>query len=445
MFFPLFPSPTSPNRVAATSLLAIGALLALNACSEKQDTPAPAPIAVTADAVVPEKLTGTAFGTSPAYNPGYEFGKAFDGSLTTFFDAAPGSGGYVGLELPAGQSKKVVQIRFASREWLGSRMVGGKFQGSSTSATSGYADLHTITSAPGNGWQTISVNNSNAYRWLRYVGPDGSHCNIAELEFYTEGTTTTPTPTDAVSGPPAGTGSWTKSFEDNFDSFDAGKWTKGWPCGNGNDALCTYGDPGVRQKTYYSPDNVYMADGKLHIRTERKAQGGQAFTSGAITTAGKTTSRFQQKYGYFEVRMKPASSPGNDPDFWAFPLSKQAVDANGNPGQYKELDFAEFGGRGGVVAMTSHMPFKPNQSFSKTGDWTSDFHTYGVLWEASKATLYIDGVEQGSITRDIVDEQGVLILSDEVDDDNGSWFGDNAGFTGPIVTQVDWVRVWRKN
>ncbi|UYZ62280.1 family 16 glycosylhydrolase [Hymenobacter weizhouensis] len=240
--------------------------------------------------------------------------------------------------------------------------------------------------------------------------------------------------TAAVSGPPAGTGSWTKTFEDNFDTFDAGKWAKRWACGNGNELGCTYQD---RMGTAYEDANVYVQDGKLHIKTERKTTRGKTFTSGVVTTSIRNTG-FMQKYGYFEVRMKPASSPGNDPCFWAFPLSKPSAEP------FKEIDFAEFGGRGGVVATTSHMPGLGNQTFSKTGNWTSDFHTYGVLWEANKVTLYIDGVLQpGSITKNVVDEAGVLILSDEVRKDNGAWFGNSDNFSGPIISQVDWVRVWK--
>jgi hypothetical protein len=424
------------HHVAALGLLVV---LGLAGCAEHPgDTPAPV-AAASAEAVADTKLTGTAFGTSPAYNPGYEFGKAFDGSLTTFFDAAPGSGGYAGLELPSGQVSKVTQIRFVPREWMGSRMVGGKFQGSSTSASSGYQDLYTITSAPKNGWNTLPITTGDSFRWLRYVGPDGSHCNIAELEFYTASDTeapATPVPAGAVSGPPAGSGTWAKSFEDNFDAFDASKWVKRWACGNGNELGCTYQD---RQGTAYEDANVYVADGKLHIKTERKTTRGNAFTSGVVTTSIKNTG-FTQKYGYFEVRMKPASSPGNDPDFWLFPLSKPSAEP------FKELDFAEFGGRGGVVATTSHMPGLGKQTFSVLGNWTADFHTYGVLWDAGKVSLYIDGVLQpGSITRNIVDEAGVLILSDEVRKDNGDWFGNSDNFGGPAISQVDWVRVWRKN
>ncbi|UYZ63636.1 RICIN domain-containing protein [Hymenobacter weizhouensis] len=257
----------------------------------------------------------------------------------------------------------------------------------------------------------------------------------------TPGTGTPPPSTGAVSGPPAGSGSWTKTFEDNFDFFDSNKWTKAWPSGNGNAASATF--TGKRIDTYYQADGAHIsvANGKLYIKTERKAQGGLQFTSGVVTTAG-TPNPFLQKFGYFEVRMKPASSPGNDPCFWAFPLSKPADNT------YKELDFAEFGGKRGAVALTSHMPFvKPAPTFSKLGTYTDTFRTYGVLWESGKATLYIDGVLQGSISGNIVDEQGVLILSDEVRNvgDQDGWFGNSNNFQGPIFTEVEWVRVWRRS
>ena len=33
-------------------------------------------------------------------------------------------------------------------------------------------------------WYEIPVTDEGRYRYLRYIGPMGSHCNINELEFY---------------------------------------------------------------------------------------------------------------------------------------------------------------------------------------------------------------------------------------------------------------------
>jgi len=129
-------------------------------------------------------MTGTAFGTSPAWGPNVGYEKAFDNDTTTYFDYQHPDGGYTGIDLGAGNAKPVVKIRYYPRTGLESRMIQGKFQGSNTSATSGYVDLATVTSASA-GWSEIAVTDPTAYRYLRYLSPNGSYGNIAEVEFYT--------------------------------------------------------------------------------------------------------------------------------------------------------------------------------------------------------------------------------------------------------------------
>jgi hypothetical protein len=72
-------------------------------------------------------------------------------------------------------------------------MVGGKFQGSNVSSSSGFVDLYTISSAPATQWNEVTISNSTGYRWVRYLSPSNGFCNIAEMEFY-ESSTTFPDP-----------------------------------------------------------------------------------------------------------------------------------------------------------------------------------------------------------------------------------------------------------
>ncbi len=134
------------------------------------------------------KLDGTPFGTSPAFASGREFDKAHDGNTSTLFDFLQANGGYTGIDLGAGNAKRVVKIRyFARSDWPGGpgRMVGGKFQGSNSSSSSGYVDLHTVTVAPPiSGWVEVAIGDATEYRFLRYLGPNDSYCNVAEIEFH---------------------------------------------------------------------------------------------------------------------------------------------------------------------------------------------------------------------------------------------------------------------
>ncbi|HOV69696.1 MAG TPA: right-handed parallel beta-helix repeat-containing protein, partial [Clostridia bacterium] len=60
-------------------------------------TPTPTPTATPSG----DKLSGTAFGTEPAYAPGREYDKASDGNTSTYFDYYTGNGGYTGIDLGA--------------------------------------------------------------------------------------------------------------------------------------------------------------------------------------------------------------------------------------------------------------------------------------------------------------------------------------------------------
>jgi len=131
------------------------------------------------------RLSGSAFGTSPPWAAGNEYDKATDGNPGTFFDYANANGGYTGIDLGSGNASKISYLIFTPRSGFEDRMVGGEFQGSNTSETSGYATLHTVNTQP-SGTTVVFLDTGTAYQFLRYVGPNGSYCNIAEMEFFSD-------------------------------------------------------------------------------------------------------------------------------------------------------------------------------------------------------------------------------------------------------------------
>ncbi|MFC1504057.1 PKD domain-containing protein [Spirochaetota bacterium] len=147
------------------------------------------------------KLTGTLFGYGTPFTAGSEYDKVFDGNTSSFFDTST-DGAYTGLD--AGSLKQVIKIRFYPRLLnFAGRMVGGKFQGSTTSSSSGYTDLHTISATPQSDWNEVLIPDTSGYRYLRYIGPTGGYCNVAEIEFYGKSIIiATSTPTTPPSGTP---------------------------------------------------------------------------------------------------------------------------------------------------------------------------------------------------------------------------------------------------
>ena len=125
-------------------------------------------------------LAGTTFGLTPPWSTNSEYCKAADGDINTFYDYSQANGGYTGLDL--GSAKVIKRIRYYPRSNAANRMVGGKFQGSNDKST--YTDLYTISSTPQVQGNEVAISNSTGYRYVRYLGPDGGFCNIAEMEFY---------------------------------------------------------------------------------------------------------------------------------------------------------------------------------------------------------------------------------------------------------------------
>lgn len=148
-------------------------------------------------------VTGTEFddGAGPyGGNAANAAPNVFDGDPNTFYDCANGTG-YVGID--AGIATPVSKIVFAPRIYLETRMLGGVFEGSNTSATAGYTTLATVTAQPTDGLtNTLKVTNTTAYRWLRYRDGGSGLCNVAEVQFIDPptGVPSVPTGLTAVSG-----------------------------------------------------------------------------------------------------------------------------------------------------------------------------------------------------------------------------------------------------
>ena len=69
-------------------------------------------------------------------------------------------------------------------DFFNARMSGGRFQGANLPDFSDAKTFYTFEGLTNGNWYEIPVTDKGAYRYLRYIGPTGSHCNINELEFY---------------------------------------------------------------------------------------------------------------------------------------------------------------------------------------------------------------------------------------------------------------------
>jgi fibronectin type 3 domain-containing protein len=130
------------------------------------------------------RLTGTLIGTSGSWgnNPATTAAAALDGNLSTYFDGPTANGDWVGLDL--GTATTISDIRYAPRGGYESRMVGGVFQASNSASFTNPVTLYTVTATPTSGvYTTIILNNPTAYRYVRYLSPNGGYGDVAEVEF----------------------------------------------------------------------------------------------------------------------------------------------------------------------------------------------------------------------------------------------------------------------
>jgi fibronectin type 3 domain-containing protein len=132
------------------------------------------------------KLTGGIIGTAGSWNnSGNTIANVFDNNLTTFFDAPGGNGDWVGLDFGIGVSNVIAQINYCPRAGFEARMTNGIFQGANRADFSDAVTLFTVTTQPAaGGFTSVGVTDTNAFRYVFYLSPNGGFGNVAELQFH---------------------------------------------------------------------------------------------------------------------------------------------------------------------------------------------------------------------------------------------------------------------
>ena len=139
------------------------------------------------------KLSGTIIGTeySVDYSNGSRSttvnvkGNAFDGKLNTFFASYDRSFTWVGLDLSI--PHVITRVRWSPRnDGNGPKRVQlALFEGANMQDFSDAFPLYlNDTEGVIGRYQSADVNVSKGFRYVRYVGPNNSRCNVAEVEFY---------------------------------------------------------------------------------------------------------------------------------------------------------------------------------------------------------------------------------------------------------------------
>jgi beta-glucanase (GH16 family) len=210
---------------------------------------------------------------------------------------------------------------------------------------------------------------------------------------------------------------------------------------------------------YYVPDEVYIADGCLRLRSRIRDYGSMHYTSGRLDTRGK----FAPTYGRFEIRAKLPGGKGLWPAHWLYPQNRnwpmeyvmaEAVAAGKEtliPEErpwYSEIDIMEFLGHEPNVAYgTLHFYSFDGQKRTSSGTWkgrsdlTQGFHVYALEWEPDAIRWFIDHQLYHTTTSGIPHTPHYLILNTAI---GGAWPGNPDATTAfPQYHDIDWVRVFQ--
>ena len=244
---------------------------------------------------------------------------------------------------------------------------------------------------------------------------------------------------------------WKLVWQDGFDgkSLDTSKW---------NVLLREHSKHNELQ--YYLPDEVYVENGALRLRSRVRSYGSMKYTSGRLDTKGKIA----PVYGRFEIRAKLPAGKGLWPAYWLYPqnrnwqmeyLMSQAV-AEGKerliPEErpwYSEIDIMEYlGHEPKILYGTLHYYTFDGQKKSTSGKWigdvdySKDFHIYALEWEPDSIRWYIDGHLIHATTAGIPHTPHYIILNTAV---GGAWPGNpDSTTTFPQYHDIDFVRVYQK-
>jgi len=208
---------------------------------------------------------------------------------------------------------------------------------------------------------------------------------------------------------------------------------------------------------YYTdrPENIFIDDGKLHIRAQKEDYGGMNYTSARIST---DSTSIGWKYGRFEAKIKMPDGKGYWPAFWLMPIREIGWPRGG------EIDIMEFRGNepntttgaihfyregceGSSVECRKYITDSITQADTNL---TEEFHVYALEWTEEELVWYLDNTEFMKIKlNDVKAEYNpfstpfYIILNLAV----GGDFLDNPDESTPFPQSlvVDYVRVYQKD
>lgn len=221
---------------------------------------------------------------------------------------------------------------------------------------------------------------------------------------------------------------WKLTFWEDFDGEEI-DWTKWEYCPE---------EPRVNGACYWSNQEAFL-DGEGHLVLQVSRRDGQYY-AGAIRSMGK----FEQRFGYFEIRCQIEKEEGFWGALWLF--SQSILDGNPDGRHGTEIDIMEsaYKNRKEIQHTLHWGGYQENHQQQpcvlEIPQVFEGFHTFGVEWNKDTYIFYVDDCETWRTTAGGVSQVPAYIkLSVEV----GEWAGDISKANLPDAMLVDSVRVYQ--
>ena len=168
------------------------------------------------------------------------------------------------------------------------------------------------------------------------------------------------------------------------------------------------------------------------------------YLSGIITSYDS----FKMTHGYVETRAKVPGGRGLWPAFWLLTTHYVA--------DVPEIDVMEFLGQDKDRLYNTYHYFDIEDDYRKIstpsfrvyaddGDWTNEFHTFGMAWSPREIIWYVDGEETHRITDSeyVIANQAMYLIANLAV--GGNWPGSpDASTPFPATFEIDYIRAYER-
>lgn len=223
---------------------------------------------------------------------------------------------------------------------------------------------------------------------------------------------------------------WQLTFEDTFEgeSLDLEKWS--------------HSPEWERQDGYWSDDEAFL-DGEGHLIIQVSERDGKYY-SGAVTTRDK----FEQAYGYYEMRAKLPKEEGFWSAFWLMTDGAHDVGNDGRDGTEIDIFETPFAYRNDdTISHALHWDGyeEDHQSADKSPHIPGiyeGFHTFALEWNEDEYIFYVDDKETWRTSAGGVSEVPSFV---QITAEVGGWGGNVENANLPDQLMVDYVRVYEQD